>query len=100
MARTAEWVPARTTTSCLDSVKAKYLGSVMAPAGSEASGSGSGLMANGGGRPNGTSMSSAAAADGQGPHGRQQADGWAYLWNGDGGGHGRATSGVAYSRMA
>ena len=35
-ARTAEWVPARTTTSCLDSVKATYLGSVMAAAGSEA----------------------------------------------------------------
>jgi hypothetical protein len=35
-ARTAEWVPARTTTSCLDLVKATYLGSVMAAAGSEA----------------------------------------------------------------
>ena len=35
-ARTAEWVTARTTSSCLDSVKAKYLGSVMAAAGSEA----------------------------------------------------------------
>ena len=34
-ARTAEWAPARTTTSCLDSVKATYLGSVMAAAGSE-----------------------------------------------------------------
>jgi hypothetical protein len=33
-------------------------------------------MANGGGRPNGTSISSAAAVDGQGPHGRQQADDW------------------------
>ena len=34
-AHTAEWVPVRTTMSCLDSVKAKYLGSVMAAAGSE-----------------------------------------------------------------
>jgi len=34
-AHTTEWVPAQTTTSCLDSVKAKYLGSVMAAAGSE-----------------------------------------------------------------
>jgi hypothetical protein len=45
--RTAEWVPARTTTSCLDSVKATYLGSVMAAAGSEAeaeAGVGSWLM--------------------------------------------------------
>ncbi len=33
---TAEWVPARTAKSCLDSVKATYLGSVMAAAGSEA----------------------------------------------------------------
>ena len=46
-----------------------------------------------GGRPNGTSMSSAAATDGQEPHGRQKADGWAYLWNADGGGHGGAGSG-------
>jgi len=28
-ARTAEWVTARTTTSCLDSVKVKYLGSIL-----------------------------------------------------------------------
>ena len=79
--------------SCLDSVKAKYLGSVMAAAGfGGRSGSGSGFMANGGSRPNGTSMSSAVAVDGQGPHGRQQTDGWAYLWNGDGGGRGGAGS--------
>jgi hypothetical protein len=75
--------------SCLDSVKAKYLDS----AGSEAKGSGSGFMANGGGRSNGTSMSSAAAVDGQGPHGRQQADCWAYFWNGASGGCGGAESG-------
>jgi hypothetical protein len=31
--RTAEWVPARITMSFLDSVKAKYLGSVMAAGG-------------------------------------------------------------------
>jgi hypothetical protein len=92
-ARTAEWVPVRTTTSCLDSVKAKYLGSVMAAAGSEAKGGRSGFMANGGGRPNGTSMSSATAVDGQEPHGRQKVDGWAYLWDGDGRDHGGAGSG-------
>ena len=42
-------------------------------------GSGSGLIANGEGRPIGTSISSAAAVDGQEPHGRQKADDWAYL---------------------
>ncbi len=45
------------------------------------SGSGSGFMAN------------CAAVDSQGLHGRQQADDWAYLWNGDGGGRGGAGSG-------
>ena len=92
-ARSAEWVPVRTTISCLDLMKAKYSGSVMAAASSEAKGSGSELMANGGGRPNGTSMSSAAAVDGLAPHGRQKADDWAYPWNGNGGGRGGAVSG-------
>jgi hypothetical protein len=45
------------------------------------SGSGSGFMVNG------------AAVEGQGPHGRQQVDDWAYLWNRDGGGRGGAGSG-------
>jgi hypothetical protein len=58
-------------------VKAKHLGS-------EAEASGSGFMANAGGRPNGLSTSSAAAVNGQGPHGGQQADDWA----GDRGGAG------------
>ena len=50
-------------------------------------------LANGGGHPNGTSMSSATAVDGQEPHSRQKAGDWAYLWNGNGGGHGGAGSG-------
>jgi len=37
-AHAANWVSALTTISCLDSVKAKYLDSVMAAAGSEAEG--------------------------------------------------------------
>ena len=53
-------------------------------------------MVNGGGHPNGTSMSSAAAVDGQGPHDRQQADDWAYLWNGDSHGGGRRGAGSGH----
>ena len=78
-ARTVEWIPARTTTSFLESVKAKHLGS-------EAEASGSGFMANTGGRPNGPSMSSAAAVNSQWPFGIQQADNWACQ---RGGGDGR-----------
>jgi len=71
-------------------VKAKHLGSVMADSEAEA-GVASWLTL--GGRPNGPSISSAAAVNDQGPHGRQQADDWAYLWNGAGEGRGGAGSG-------
>ena len=57
-------------------------------------GSGSGSMANVGGHQNGPSMSSAAVMDGQGPHGGQQGEDWAYRRSGgDGGGRGGAGGG-------
>jgi len=56
--------------------------------------SGSGLVATAGGRPNGPSMSSAVAVDGQGPCIGQQVDDWAYRWgSADGAGCGCAGSG-------
>ena len=57
-------------------------------------GSGSGSMANVGGHQNGPSMLSAAVMDGQGPHGGQQGEDWAYRRSGgDGGGRGGAGGG-------
>jgi hypothetical protein len=50
-------------------------------------------MANAGGRLNGLLISPTAVVNGQGPHGRQQADDCAYLWKGAGGVRGGAGSG-------
>jgi hypothetical protein len=55
---------------------------------------GSRLMANAGGCQNGPSMSSATGMDGQGPHGGQQGNNWAYRQGGgDGVGRGGTGSG-------
>ncbi len=83
--------------SCLDSVDVKYLGWVMALAGSEAAGVGSWVTP--GFLRMGLSMLSAAAVDGQGPRRGQKADHCAYLRGGTVGVVEARAVGVARSGM-